>query len=141
MNLDEPIHARLSGDASLVSLLATYRDGPAIFTTDPPPEDAELPYIVTAGAITYEPFDTKTTRGRRLSRDVRCYAPDGGSVVVIEQIAERVRARLHRYNLEVTGFRVIVAVAQGPTQADEPDAYGRIVSVRYVLMETGGTGS
>jgi hypothetical protein len=134
-NLTESIHARLSGDASLASLLATYRGAPAVFTADVP-EDAELPYVVAVGEVTYEPFDSKTTRGRRLTRDARCYAPAGGSAIVVEQIAERVRALLHRYRLEVDGFQVLVAVAQGPTQADEPEAYGRIVSVRYTMMET-----
>ncbi len=136
MNLTEAIYARLSGDASLVSLLASYRGAPAIFTPDPVPDDAEMPYIASPGDVTASPYDTKTSRGRQVTRDVRCYEPAAGSVVVVEQIAERVRALLHRYRLEVDGFSVIVAVASGPTQADEPDAYGRIVSVRYILMQT-----
>ena len=41
------IHSRLSGDATLAALLSTYEALPAVFTIDPAPEEAMLPYIVT----------------------------------------------------------------------------------------------
>ena len=58
MNLTEALYDRLTGDATLTALLATYNGDPAVFTTDPAPGDAELPYIVTAGHVSDEPFDT-----------------------------------------------------------------------------------
>lgn len=135
MNLTAPLHARLAGDATLAGLLAEYRGEPAVFTTDPAPGDAALPYIVTAGAIAGSPWDTKTTRGRQVSRDVRCYAPALGSAAVVEQIAERVRALLHRHALEVENHVVYIADVSGPIAADEPDAYGRILTVRLTIGE------
>lgn len=134
------IHDRLAGDATLTALLATYTDSlgniePAIFTTDPPPGDATLPYIVSAGEITAAPFDTKTVLGRQLWRDVRCYAAPDGSAVVVEEIAERVRTLLHRAPLTVSGFGVFLAECSGPVVADEPDAYGRIVTLKLAMME------
>lgn len=135
MNLTSAIYERLSGDATLVALLTTYEDLPAIFTTDPAPGDASMPYIVTAGEIAQSPFDTKTTRGRDISRDIRCYAPAGGSAQTVETIAERVRALLHRQELAVDGFEWMLSECSGPIVADEQDAYGRIVSVRLVIQE------
>lgn len=129
------IYDKLAGDVTLVDLLATYQGNPAIFTTDPAPGDAVKPYIVTAGEVSQAPFDTKTTRGRELSRDVRCYAPADGSAVVIEAMAERVRALLHRQPLEIAGFNWLISNASGPIGADEEDAYGRIISLSLVAQE------
>ena len=133
--LTQAIYDKLSADATLVALLADYRGGPAIFTTDPPPGDATLPYIVSAGDVTQVPFDTKTTLGREVFRDVRCYAEADGSAVVVEEIAERVRELLHRQALVVTGFVWFLAECTGPWTADDDDAYGRIVTIRTMVEE------
>jgi hypothetical protein len=129
------IYDVLAGDATLTALLATYSGNPAIFTSDPAPGDAELPYIVTAGEFSQSPFDTKTTLGRDLRRDVRCYADAKGSAVNVEAIAERVRALLHRQVMVLPGFVWILGECSGPIVADEPDAYARIVSVRLIVEE------
>lgn len=136
MDLTEAIHDRLTGDATLAALLATYQGEVAVFTTDPAPEDAPLPFIVSAGQVADSPFDTKTTRGRDIRRDVRCYAAASGSAVTIEMIAERVRTLLHRHQLSVSGMETWIAEVSGPIAADEPDAYGRILTVRLLLVET-----
>ena len=135
MNLTEAIYDVLSGDGTLVGLLTTYGGLPAVFTTDPAPGDAALPYIVSAGHVADAAFDTKTTLGREVWRDVRCYAEADGSAVTVEEIAERVRTLLHRQTITVTGFGMVVAECSGPVVADESDAYGRIVTIRYKLME------
>lgn len=139
MNLTTAVYERLAGDPTLAALLATYEGEPAIFTTDPAPGDASLPYIVTAGEVAQAPFDAKNARGREVYRDVRCYASASGSTVTVEAIAERVRTLLHRHRLEVAGFETWVAAASGPIAADEEDAYGRIVTVRWILMEEEGS--
>ena len=133
--LTSALYGVLTEDATLAGLLATYGGLPAVFTTDPAPGDATFPYIVTAGQVTDLPFDTKNSRGRELRRDVRCYTEATGSAVVVEQIAERVRALLHRQPIEVSGFVWLLAECSGPIVADEPDAYGRIVTVRVVYLE------
>jgi len=130
------LYARLAGDATLTAQLATYEGRPAIFMMDPAPGDAVLPYIVAAGAIAQTPWDTKTTRGREITRDVRCYAPAGGSVVTVEAIAERVRTLLHRQPLTtVAGFVWVLADCSGPVVADEQNAYGRILTIRWLMEE------
>lgn len=136
MSVTQALYSRLAGDGALVALLAGYRGGPAVFTVDPAPEDAELPYIVSAGNISDAPFDTKTVLGRDIRRDVRCYAAADGSAVTVEAMAERVRELLHRQPLAVDGFGVFLAECTGPIAADEPDAYGRIVTVRFIMMES-----
>lgn len=133
--LTAAVYDRMANDATLTGLISTYKGEPAIFTIDPVPGDATLPYIVTAGEIAQAPFDTKTTRGRRPFRDVRCYASADGSAVTVEAMAERVRALFHRYELTVVDFGVIVANCVGPIVADEQDAYGRILTVEFMLVE------
>lgn len=133
--LTKAIYDELAGDATLTGLLATYGGAPAIFTTDPAPGDAEMPYIVTAGEFSQEPFDTKQTRGRELRRDVRCYDDADGSAVTVEAIAERVRALLHRQVIVIPEFVWILGDCTGPVAADEEDAYGRIVTVRMIVEE------
>ena len=119
---------RMAGDGTLIALVSTYGGNPAVFTTDPAPGDATLPYVVTAGEVSQVPFDTKTTQGRTIMRDVRCYAAADGSAVTVEAIAERVRALFHRQWISIAGFNWIWAECSGPIVADERDAYGRIVT-------------
>lgn len=134
---DEALYDTLTADATLAALLATYEGAAAVFTTDPAPDDATLPYIVTAGAVAQTPYDTKDAnyRGRTLMRDVRCYAEANGSAETVEAIAERVRALLHRQAIMVEDWAICVAECMGPIAADEPDAYGRVVTVRWIVFE------
>lgn len=135
MSFAQAIYDRLVANGTLTALLATYNGSPAIFTTDPAPGDAELPYIVTAGDVIHLPADTKTSRGRDISRDVRCYAAADGSAIVVEAIAEQVRASLHRQPLTISGFDWILSNCTGPIAADESDAYGRIITVGLMAQE------
>ena len=132
--LTDALHSVLADDATLAGLLALYEGEAAVFTTDPAPDDANLPYIVTAGEVAQTPWDTKTTQGRRAVRDVRCYTAKTGSAATVEAIAERVRALLHRQTIAVDDYDVIIARCTGPVAADEEDAYGRIVSVELVVQ-------
>jgi len=125
----------LAADGTLTAMLATYGGEPTIFTTDPAPGDAVLPYIVSAGEVAQMAFDTKTTRGRVAVRDVRCYTDATGSAVVVEAIAERVRALLHRQTLAISDFECVIAECSGPMAADGQDAYGRIVTIRLSMEE------
>jgi len=133
--ISEALYNILANDATLSALLSTYGGNPAVFTTDPAPGDATLPYIVTAGEVAQTPFDTKTSRGRELWRDVRCYAAANGSAVTVEAMAERVRALLHRQAIVIAGWVWLLGECSGPIVADELDAYGRIVTVRLVVEE------
>ncbi len=133
--LTASIYNRLAGDVTLTALLSTYNGEPAIFTIDPAPGDAALPYIVTAGEASQAPWDTKLTRGRSLVRDVRFYADADGSVILIESMVERGRALLHRQPLTIAGFTWVISDVSGPIVADEPGVYGRILSLSLIAQE------
>lgn len=133
--LTTAIHGKLSTDPTIASLLASYRGSPAVFTMDPVPGDAELPYIVSAGEVSQVPADTKTTIGVESTRDIRCYDAATGSPVVVEAVANRVRELFHRSELSVLGWTWVLSVVTGPTAADELDAYGRIITIRARLRE------
>jgi len=135
MPLTQAIHDRLVNDATLAGLLADYRGSPAVFTTDPAPGDAVLPYIVSAGDPVDMAYDTKLSRGRHVWRDVRCYAAADGSAALIEQIAERVRALFHRQAITISGFVWLWAECSRPVAADEQDAYARIVTAIFTIEE------
>lgn len=134
--LSAAIYDVLSSDGALTALLGTYGGGqPCIFTIDPAPGDANMPYIVTAGDVVQAPFDTKTTRGREVWRDIRCYTDTTGSAIVVESIAERVRALLHRQAIAIDDFVWVLCECTGPIVIDEPDAYGRIVTAKFKIQE------
>lgn len=135
MNLTSALQDLLEGDSALVAMLSTYKGNPAIFTIFPVPGDAQPPYIVSAGDVADVPFDTKITRGREVLRDVRAYAKANGSAVVVEAIAERVRALLHRRALSVDGFQWVLSSVTGPIAVDETGYYGRVISVSVTLEE------
>lgn len=130
------IRAKLSGDATLTAMLSTYEGDPAIFTVDPAPEGASLPYIVISPILDQAPFDTKTTRGRNARVDVRCYTGATGSSVDIEAISERVRTLLHRVELTIDDHAWMWSLCFGPISADEADAYGRIITLQITAEET-----
>jgi hypothetical protein len=134
--LTQGIYDYLSSDPPLVGMLASYEGAPAIFTIDPVPGDAVLPYLVSSGDVADTSFDTKLDLGRRIWRDVRCYATADGDSIPVEQIAERVRRLLHRHSLVVDGYGVLVAECSGPRAANEQDVYGRIVTVKLIMMES-----
>jgi hypothetical protein len=129
------IYERLAGDYELTGMLAVYKGQPAIFTIGSAPGEANTPFIVTAGEVSQLPFDTKTSRGRELIRDVRCYDRASGSVVTIEAVAERVRYLLHRQPLAIDGFDWVISNCVGPVVADEVDYYGRILTLSLKAQE------
>jgi hypothetical protein len=134
--ITEALYNCLANDYTLTAMLALSATGaPAIYTPDLAPIDGPMPYIVSAGEGVSSPFDTKTTRGWRVWRDIRCFAPKDGSVVLVEQIAERVRWLLHRKPLTITGYDVWVADVTGPTPTGEDDAYGRVLTLRMIMQE------
>jgi len=135
--LTPAVYNALVADEVLVALLASYEGSPAVFTTFPAPPDASLPYIVTAGDAVVANFDTKTTRGREMWRDVKCYANAAGGAGDVEQIAQRVYDLLHRTELIIDGYEWVLSECLGPVAADERDAYGRIVTLRTIVQETG----
>lgn len=128
------LYTKLSSDTTLTGKLSTYNTKPSVFTVDPAPGDATLPYIVISYPV-ITPYDTKNTVGRTVWCDVRCYAEADGSAVTVESIAERVRILLHRQSLSGTGFTTIWSECDGPVNADDGSSYGRIVTLKITIEE------
>jgi hypothetical protein len=134
--ISEALYNRLASDVQLAAMLSNYHGHPAIFTADLAPQDAELPYIVAAGEGGGTSFDTKTSQGMRVVRDIRCYAEQNDTATTVEAIAERVRELLHRQPLIMTGYTMDVLDAGIPTQNPETDAYGRRVVLTMLVRIT-----
>ena len=129
----------LVGDAGITALLSTYEGDASVFTQDPVPGNAGLPYILTVGEVSHEPWDTKDSLGREISRDVRCFTAATGSSLLVEDIAERVRLLFHNSTLT---FRTGAALAylflesSGPIVAPtDENVYGRLITVSGLLTE------
>lgn len=136
MSLSASLYARMVADEPLAALLAVYDGKPAVFTIDPPPEDAVLPYVITPGELATNPFDTKDLRGLELFQDVRCYTARTGSAIDVDAIAARVRAMFHRQPIAVDGRQSLLTSVTGPRIAPDDDAYGRLLTVRVLLDPT-----
>lgn len=134
--LSPGLYDLLAGDPTLVGMLASYKGNPGIFTTHPVPGDAQTPYVVTVGEVSQQPWDTKTTRGRNMIRDVRAYAAADGNNIPVEAIIERIRSLLHRQSITIGGFQWVISNVTGPITLDERDYYGRVVSLSLKAQET-----
>lgn len=133
MNLSAALYDILTRDTELVNMLSTYKGKPAVFTITPVPPDAVLPYVVTATTVAQTPFDTKTSQGRTIWRDIKIYADAKGSAIDIDEIAERVYYILHRNLVVVPGYAWILTECQGPASIDEDYTYGRLITARILL--------
>jgi len=129
----QAIYNKLVEDPILVSMVNLYNNQPAIFTIEPVPGDAELPYIVVSGPVSDVPFDTKTTIGREMLVDIRCYTKNQGSKVLVENMAERVRELFHRQYIPVSGYQNIITECRGPIFIPEDVALGMVVTVRFIF--------
>lgn len=138
MNLTQAIYNRMATDAQLTAQLATYRGAPAIFTADPVPAEAARPYVVSAGTVADVPFDTKTTQGRQITRDIRIVADATGSLAALEAMAERVRTLFHRAPLGgIDGMENVVAEVAGLAMIpSDPTLYALTVNVRWIIDQT-----
>ena len=131
------IYERLRNDQVLASMINTYNSEPAIFTVEPVPGKAKLPYIIVSGPVSDVPFDTKTSLGREQTVDIRCYTENKGSKEQVEEIAERVRELFHRQPITVTGYQNIIASCTGPIFVPEDEALGMIITVKFIFMKEG----
>lgn len=132
----EALYTAMAADGPLTALLAPYKGLPGVFTMDPVPGDADVPYVVTAGEVSALPWDTKQCRGREIIRDIRAYSEADGNPITVEAIAERVRALFHRRALVIQGYTWTISSVTGPIAADGDGFYGRVVSLTVKAQET-----
>lgn len=133
--LTQAIYDVLASDPQLAGLLARYKGLPGVYTSFPVPGDADVPYIVSAGDVADLPWDTKTCRGREITRDVSAFALADGNPITVEHIAERVRSLLHRKVLPIQGYNWLVSNVTGPIAVDGDGYYGRVVTLTVKAQE------
>lgn len=140
MSLTASIYQRLASDSTLTSLLASYKGNPAIFTVDPAPSDANLPYLVTEGNVLDTTQITQNTKQRTAThtvRDIKIYTEATGTSKPIETIAERVWELFDRQALTIDGWTSVVVRADRPILGPTGDAssYGRVVTLDLILQQ------
>lgn len=134
MSVSKTLYDALIADSDVAAQADSYLGSPAVFTAEVP-EDAPDTFIhLSRGNVSDLPFDTKTWIGREIVRDVYCYGPDTGSDVAIDNLAEAVRAVLHRASFSL-GSGTIICEAGGPIIAPTGEnVVGRVVSVRITYQ-------
>lgn len=133
--LTQAIYDVLAGDTTLTGLLTPYHHLPGVFTAFPVPEKAEVPYVVSAGDVVDLPWDTKNSRGREITRDIRAFALADGNPIPVEVIGERVRFLFHRRTLPIQGYNWVISGVTGPIAADGDGYYGRVVTLTVKAQE------
>lgn len=129
------VRDRLVTDANLTAMLTAYKTEPAVFTVEPVPGDAVLPYIVTVGHVSDVPFDTFGVTGREINRDIRCYTKNSGSMFTLSAILDRVRFLFHRHRLSIVGHENIMTTCLSTTTGlDDDESYGGIVTIRALIV-------
>lgn len=124
----------MDGDSVITSLLPAFGVRSNIHTGRTVPPNALRPYIWSFGDITNAPFDTKTERGREVTRDIWIVADDTGSEVKVMNIANRVRDLFHRKELTI-GLSNLSTIAQGPRVGESTeDLTARIVTVTFIYQ-------
>lgn len=135
--VQEAIRAVLVADATIIAFASTFVGEPAVFSVeaDKTPSSATLPFVLVQAPLIDEPFDAKNSLGREVIHDVGVYATEDGDPRPVIDAAEYIRNLFHRQPLTVSGYGTLIASCSGPIPAPTDDqVYGRIVSVRHVLI-------
>lgn len=136
------VFARLTGDATLTALLATYASAPAVFedgSVAPEYEHGVLPMVVVGAPTHAGDSDTFDANMRAETIGLRLYHQPDGSSLPLVQAAERVRALFKNWgSVAIDGGTVIQTEVAGPVPAptDDPSLDGRIVQLSLLIKET-----
>lgn len=109
MDLEQLLFTRLSGGASLTSLLSTYGGSPAIFLGSRVPADATTPFLWSPPNVSDLERGSKTGGAREISRLLNAYCEESQPDTILVAILKEARALLNRAPLtggivsEITG--------------------------------------
>lgn len=133
--ISKAVMDKLRQDSILVDLLSVGDTGkPSVYLQGPPPGTVRFPFIISPGNVADAPFDTKTSQGRDIQRDIAAYDHADNGVAAVEAIAERIRAIFHYTSVSVEGWgTVLTEVISGPIANDGERTVGRLLTVRFVL--------
>ena len=137
--LTDAVFQRMDNDSELRSLLGVTKPNGAlnVYTARPIPEDVEYPLILTVGNTSVRPWDTKTTRGWDIERDIYVYARARHDMLQVENVADRIVELFHRYELQPVGFApAVVSSCKGPMAAPTgTDFVGLMVGCTWKIEE------
>ena len=133
MNLTKAIYTRLVTDPTITGSLSSFNGTSSVFFSTHAPDSASLPYIISRGAWSIQPWDNKTSQGQESYYDIGIYTSDNDSISTLETITDRVRTLLHRYNLPVTGSSTVMCECSDiGISPYEDQVQGRIVTIRLI---------
>lgn len=142
LDIQGAVWSRLSADATLLALLASYGAGKAV-VSDPVPDDllvtSALPVCIVSAPLSNEADDSFTEDLRRAEVSVRLYHKPAGSSLALEQAAERVRTLIKSWPAgAITGGTLLAATVSGPVvgPTDDPSLDGRVITARLIIQET-----
>lgn len=129
--------ARMKGDATLVAMLATFRNSPCVFSESPVPASAARGYVFCGNIVDDSPIDTKTSQIREHVRDIDVVFDATGDGRQVEAAADRIRTLFHRYQLNVDGMTTLIAKVFGPMHLEsDPSLTARRVTLHLTLVTT-----
>jgi hypothetical protein len=129
--MQKGLRAALAANAGVAALV-----GARIY--DEPPQNVVFPYLRMVD-INPAAFDTDTTEGAEISISVEAYSRSASGRVEAAQMAEAVRAALHRQeaSLTVSGFTLVELIFQTFNVTRDADGRGyTAVIVFQATLET-----
>jgi len=129
--MQKGLRAALAANAGVAALV-----GARIY--DEPPQNVVFPYLRMVD-INPAAFDTDTTEGAEISISVEAYSRSASGRVEAAQMAEAVRAALHRKetSLTVSGFTLVELIFQTFNVTRDADGRGyTAVIVFQATLET-----
>lgn len=130
--LQKGLRAALVADAGVTALVSS-----RIY--DEPPQDVTFPY---ARFLAIEPlaFDTDTTEGAEVAVTFECHSRSASGRVEAVQVAEAIKAALHRQEaaVTVTGYNLVELIFEtySVTRDSEGRGYTAVVALQAMLEET-----
>ena len=121
----------LRSDSILSSKLGKFRGHASIFATQPIPESAKTPFVVTH-SISDVTLETKNGVVREILQDIGVYEKDDGGSADVEEICEYIREKL-RTPFDVPDWNMSSWSMSGPVLNDSDDFNGRILTARITL--------
>jgi len=127
--LQKGVRAALVADAGVSALISTR-------LYDEPPQNVTFPYA-RFGGIEPLAFDTDTAEGALVSFTIEVYSRSASGRVEAAQIAEAIKAALHRQesDVTVTGYTLVELIFEtySVTRDNEGRGYTAIVSLQAML--------
>jgi len=134
MDIQGALVTAMLADATLVSLVSTYKSVGAIFAEEPVPESADYPFIILSPTIGASNLDTTSEDGSEINVDVQSFMAEAGDSRPHEILGDRIRTVLNHATLTISGWTNVHTECQDPLPIPtDRTITGRSNSVRVIL--------